>query len=261
MQPNIHQNPYKILGIDPNADQTIIETAYRRMALRYHPDLNPAREATLVMQQINEAYTLLRQSQKRAELDRQYNPRTAPTSSRRPASPPRTAQPQYTAPKAEPRVQLNQQEQLVVFYLNDEPYGFTVQDILSVSNAPQINPHPHAPDFVEGIILVRGEKTPLVDLRKHLGMPTIPVSRETRTLLIRVQDAQVGLMVDSIENFLSVPSAITIHPPSFPFNQDMDFVKGFARIGFQLVILLNLNGLFSQQQGAYLSGFYHYLQS
>ncbi len=259
MQPNIH-NPYTILEIEPNADQTIIETAYRRMALRYHPDLNPTREATLVMQQINEAYSLLRQPQQRAKFDGQYKQPAAQTVSRpvRPAAPP-----QYTPtiPRAEAHPQPLQQEQLIVFYLNDEPYGFTVQDIISVSGAPQTTIHPHAPDFVEGTILARGERIPLVDLRKHLGIQMKPVSKDTRTILIRIQDAQAGLMVDSIENFLSVPSAITIHPPSFPFIQEMDFVRGFARIGFQLVILLNLNGLFSPQQSAYLSGFYHYLQS
>lgn len=67
--PQPHENYYELLQVSPKADPEIIEAAYRRLALKYHPDHNPAPEATLRMQTINEAYNTLKDAQRRAEYD------------------------------------------------------------------------------------------------------------------------------------------------------------------------------------------------
>ena len=74
------KNLYTILQIEPGVSQDAVEMAYRRLALRFHPDLNHSREATLVMQEINLAYATLRSPQKRATYDK-----TIPKSAAQPA--------------------------------------------------------------------------------------------------------------------------------------------------------------------------------
>ena len=104
------------------------------------------------------------------------------------------------------------------------------------------------PEFIEGVIQVNGRPLPVVDLRKHLGLHQAEFTRDARIILAQVGEAQVGLAVDSVENFLRVSGNTVISPPSMPGNHNPDFIKGFARIGFNLVTLLDPEGLFNKQQ-------------
>jgi purine-binding chemotaxis protein CheW len=275
---SISKNLFAVLQVSPEVDQDTIESAYRPLALRYHPDLNQSREATTRVQEVNEAYTILRHLKSRAEYDRistaqrrahspnshhAHRSRTAqkswyqptPAPSKRPVARKRQAE------ETKPSVQESTQEQLVIFHLNGQSYGFTIQDVESVILMQNIIPKPYAPGFVDGVINVRGETTPVIDLRKHLGIDLISTTRDTHIILSRIEYTLVGFVVDSIENYLSVPSATIISPPSYPAEQDITFIKGFARIGFQLVVLLDLVGLFTKTQKEFLTGFHTYIQN
>lgn len=275
---SISKNLYIVLQVSAEVNQDKIESAYRRMALRYHPDLNQSRDATFLMQEVNEAYAVLRNPARRAEYDRTFTtqhsshrqnsrhvhqPHTAQKNWQRPTPAP-SARPvprKRPVEETKPSVQESPQEQLVIFHLNGQSYAFTIQDVASVVLMQDIIPNPHAPGFVGGIINVRGENTPVIDLRKHLGIELIPTTKDTGIILSRVEHTLVGFVVDSIENYLSVPSGIITSPPSFPGEQNITFIKGFARIGFQLVVLLDLVGLFTKNQKEYLAGFHTYIQN
>lgn len=254
-------NPYSILNLSPDADREMLETAYRRLALRYHPDLNPSRDATFHMQRINEAYALLC-----ASLAGKTRPATGPaTAQNRPQStakpsPPPSPAPPTATPKEKPVV-ARPVEQMVVFYLDDQSYGFPFQDIETVLGANGVAPHPHMPSFIDGVVRAREQQVPVVDLRRHLGVPVRPVNRDSRTLLVRLGETPLGFLVDTVDHYLQVPSTASLIPPSFPMTPELGFIKGFVRIGFQLVVLLHLPGLISRQQQTVLDGFFHYLNT
>ena len=253
------KNLYSILQIDSGVSQDTVEMAYRRLALRFHPDLNHSREATLVMQEINLAYDTLRSPQKRAAYDKTV-PRPVPQSSGSSArqtvkpyrpTPPRTvkktAPKEGSIPKRSVPVTI-QQEQLILFYLDQQSFGFTIQDVRTIMLLQTIRKMEEVPEFIEGVIQVNGSPVPVVDLRKHLGLHQAEFTREARIILTLVGEAQVGLAVDSVENFLRVSGSALISPPSMPGNENPVFIKGFVRIGFNLVTLLNLEGLFTERQ-------------
>ena len=251
------KNLYTILQIEPGVSQDTVEMAYRRLALRFHPDLNHSREATLIMQEINQAYDTLRSPQKRAVYDKSVPKPAAQPSRPRSSVPVRTAHPntvrstpgvERSIPLRKPASQTVPQEQLILFYLDRQSFGFTIQDVRTIMLMQTIQPMDEVPEFIEGVIRVNGSPLPVVDLRKHLGLKQAEFTREARIILAQIGEAQVGLAVDSVENFLRVSGNTVISPPSIPGNNNPDFIKGFARIGFNLVTLLSLDGLFTEQQ-------------
>lgn len=265
---NIQKNLYLILGVDPAANADALASAYRRLALRYHPDLNHTTEATLRMQEVNEAYTILRNPLKRGDYDRQFKQstqvlRSTPTPPRRPVTVPRPAA-RPPAPPPIPNVPLHTnetiQEQLVIFYLDDQSYAFTIRDVETVMLAQALKPIPGAPGFIAGAIEVRGKMVPVIDLRHHLGLSERQPSRDNRIIISRLDEWQVGLLVDSMENYLMVSSS-TINIASSIQENESPFIRGFARIGFQLVILLDLCALLTSEQKSSLARFDAGLQS
>ena len=87
---------YRVLQVDPSADQEVVEAAYRRLARKYHPDLNPDADAGALMRQLNEAYAVLKDPARRAEYDRSRVSRPEPKVD---VPPPPRAQPPPVQPR------------------------------------------------------------------------------------------------------------------------------------------------------------------
>jgi purine-binding chemotaxis protein CheW len=151
-------------------------------------------------------------------------------------------------------------EQIVMFYLDDNSYALNIQDVESVLMAKTVLHRAGSPGFVMGILEVRGAYVPVIDLRLHLGLPSQKTA-DARIILVTLHGARVGLLVDAIENYLVLPSAAITPLDSLGYNFDVPFIKGFARVGFQLVILLNLAGLLTPEQKDTLLQYVATLQS
>ncbi len=255
----MNDNFYTILEIEPGVDQEIIEAAYRRLALLYHPDLNRSPEATRKMQEVNVAYTTLRNPSKRAVYDRSNGISTVihstqPTSftTREPYRTQNTyhaPQPTQRAtpppPAAEPA---SNDTQLLTFYIENSAYAFNILDIESVNMMQPLMQHLRAPVFVEGLITYRGGRIPVVDLRRHLGFPNQAATRETRILVVKVSNISTGLIVDSTGSPLRVENSSIEAPHSTSDGVRPNFIKGTVRSGYQIVVILDLASLFTLEE-------------
>ena len=256
----MNDNFYTILEIEPGVDQEIIDAAYRRLALLYHPDLNRSPEANRKMQEVNVAYTTLRNPSKRAVYDRSNGISTVihstqPTSftTREPYRPQSTyhAQPpvQHTAPPPPATsAQASSDTQLLTFYIENSAYAFNILDVESVNMMQPLMQHLRAPVFVEGLISYRGGRIPVVDLRRHLGFPTQPATRETRILVVKISNISTGLIVDSTGSPLRVENDNIEAPRSVSDGLRPNFIKGTVRSGYQVVVILDLASLFTLEE-------------
>jgi purine-binding chemotaxis protein CheW len=253
--PAIVRDYYRILEVDTWVDQAAIDTAFRRLALLYHPDLNHSPDAHLRMLMINEAYTVLKSPAKRAKYDHERAihtpPRPGPVYSRPPSRPQyHRPPPPPPPPSAAPPPSV--EEQLLLFYLEHSSFGFTLQDMEGVVMLQPISPRPHLAHFAEGSIYTRQAEIPVVDLRRHMGMAVRPVTKTSRIILARSEGLRVGLIVDSVENFITLPAGSIDVPPLFTKDRNTGFIKGIAKLDSRLVILLDPGGLFTSEEKAAL---------
>jgi purine-binding chemotaxis protein CheW len=246
---------YAVLQVSQHDSLEIIEAAYRRLALTYHPDLNPSPSANGKMQEINEAFSVLKHPQKRAAFDLSYRP--AVSSVQYTVRKPTRTQPRsYYKPaptRAEEKLQV--EELHVVFHVGDQTYGIGIQEVETVLLAQNISRHAAFPQFVVGVTKVRGAEVPVIDLRPRLGFERKEIDKDSRIVLVKVQDIRVGLLVDSVENYLRIPIN-TIKVPAFiSQGQDLSFIKGIARVGFNILILLNVINVLTNVEKVSLQDF------
>lgn len=140
------------------------------------------------------------------------------------------------------------EEQLVVFRLADEYYGLeigTVQEIITWQPVTRV---PRTPSFVEGIINLRGNVIPVIDLRKRFELKQADMGHETRIVVVEIGALVVGLVVDGVSEVLRVP-ANKIEPPSAVIaGVDTEFIRGVAKTDERLIILLEADRMLAQRE-------------
>ncbi|MGI6452186.1 MAG: chemotaxis protein CheW [Syntrophomonadaceae bacterium] len=142
--------------------------------------------------------------------------------------------------------------QLVVFSLKRGQelceYGIpitTVQEIITITNPTQL---PQTPDFVEGIINLRGKIIPIVDLKKRFNMGQSELHADTRSIVVELQGRTVGIIVDEVTEVLRVPAADIEPPPQGISSVDADYLTGIGKIGNRLLVILDLEEIFSEKE-------------
>jgi purine-binding chemotaxis protein CheW len=140
-------------------------------------------------------------------------------------------------------------EEMVVFSLLGESYALPVQQVREVIRLQAIRPIPKSAAFVEGVICLRGRVIAVLDLRKRLDLPGGEHTGATRILIVRMPRSLVGLIVDSVQEVLTIPfEAVRQTPLVEAADANAPFSRGIATIGSRLILLLDLRLLFSAQE-------------
>ncbi|MBF0549897.1 MAG: chemotaxis protein CheW [Deltaproteobacteria bacterium] len=133
--------------------------------------------------------------------------------------------------------------ELITFYLNGGLFGVDVAQVREVNRLQDITRVPHAPEFVCGVINLRGEIVTVVDLRLILNMPATELSSKTRIVIVTHQDEQIGLLVDEIADVLIINvNDIEPIPPNISA-EERQYFSGVCKMESLLTTILNLNGI------------------
>jgi len=95
--------------------------------------------------------------------------------------------------------------QLCTFRTGGEDYAIDIMRVREIVPPGPITPVPRAPSFVEGVVRLRGEVIPIVDVRRRLGLPVVPATRRTKHLIVNVAGRRLGLVVDEVTEVLRIP--------------------------------------------------------
>jgi purine-binding chemotaxis protein CheW len=148
----------------------------------------------------------------------------------------------FGAPVREERKAVEATEHLATFFLSGEEYGIDVrlaQEIIRVGEITQV---PRAPDFIKGVINLRGRIIPVIDLKRKLGLGEVSeASRQSRIVVVKVRDRLVGLLVDGASQVLKVPVASIEAAPEEVVEIDANYLRGVAKLENRLIILMDLN--------------------
>jgi len=140
--------------------------------------------------------------------------------------------------------------QLVVFELGEERYGLDIATVYEIIRHQPITAVPQAPAFVEGVINLRGRIIPVVDLRDRFGMASGELTKASRIVVCEAVGTRVGLVVDGVSEVLMVPGDAIESTPDVAAGHDAGYLRGIAKLGDRLIILLDLDGLFSDMAAA-----------
>src|SRR5690554_1000317 len=144
--------------------------------------------------------------------------------------------------------------QLVLFRLGDEEFGVNILQAREIEKLDQgLTRVPKAPHFVEGVINLRGEIIPIVDLRKRFGLTLPDLGLDSRVIIVEIGDEAVGMLVDAVVEVLRVPVSAIESTPSITKGVNSYYLAGVAKIEERLIILLNLERALSQEEAAELS--------
>lgn len=131
--------------------------------------------------------------------------------------------------------------QLVSFKLGKEEFGVDILKVQEINRMLEITELPNAPEFVEGIVNLRGRIIPVVDLKKRLHLPSKKHDNSTRIIVVELHGKTVGFIVDEVSEVLRIKSNITEPPPEMVAGIEHDYITAVAKLNERLLILLDLN--------------------
>ena len=140
------------------------------------------------------------------------------------------------------------QVQLVTVRLGPEEFGLDVFAVHEILRYSEPTPVPRAPEFVEGVIDVRGTLVPVVDMRRRFELAEAPVNDETRVVLVEHGGERLGLVVDAVTEVLRVPETAVSEPPAYIRGLAAEFVRGIVRLEARLVVLIDIERILSSQE-------------
>ncbi len=134
------------------------------------------------------------------------------------------------------------------FFLADEEYGIEILKVQEIIGMMAVTRVPRTPDFVRGVINLRGKVIPIIDLRLKFCMEPMEQTDETCIIVVKTEGVEIGLVVDRVSEVLDIAAKDVDETPSFGIDLDTDFILGIGKSGAKVKILLDIDKVLSAQE-------------
>lgn len=142
--------------------------------------------------------------------------------------------------------------QYVTFCLGEELFGVEVTRAREILDLVPVTKVPQTPDYLLGVINLRGQVVPVVDLRVKMGLPTVAATRDSCIIVMEVQvDGEaltVGGLADSVREVLELRDDLIEPPPKLGMRLKTEFIQGMGKVDEQFLILLEIDRVFSSEE-------------
>jgi len=132
-------------------------------------------------------------------------------------------------------------EHYILFSLAGTTYAVRSGEVQQMDMVEQITPVPNAPPSVEGVVFIRGQVIPAINLRVRFGFPKVSYDLRTRLIVVRTGGRIVGLIVDTAREFVLIPVTAIQPPPEGISNLSGRYLAGIAAVGDRPVLILNID--------------------
>lgn len=146
------------------------------------------------------------------------------------------------------QVQDNATLRWVTFFLSQEKYGINVMQVQEVLRVSEIAPVPGAPDYVLGIINLRGNVVTVIDTRQRFGLDSKEMDDSSRIVIVESGDQVVGILVDSVAEVIDLQLSDIESAPNVGTEDASRFIQGVASQNDELLIIIDLNKLLSDEE-------------
>jgi len=136
---------------------------------------------------------------------------------------------------------------IVGFQVGRETYGVPITSLHEIVRVPEITAVPDAPDYLEGVINLRGKIVSVMDLRKRFGVKDAHIKKHNRILVVEHAGRLAGLIVDSASEVLKIPADAVEPPPAAFQDGGLNCVTGLGKVSGRLVVLLDMSKLLAPE--------------
>ncbi len=136
----------------------------------------------------------------------------------------------------------------LTFALGNEEYGIEIIKAREIIGLMEITTVPQTPDYMKGVINLRGKVIPIIDLRLKFAMPEVEHTRETCIIVVEVGSAQVGIIVDGVSEVTDIKGEDIEDAPNFKQEIDTNFIMGLGKTKQKIIILLDIEGVLTTEE-------------
>ncbi len=147
--------------------------------------------------------------------------------------------------KGEGNMVTGDSNQYVTFCLGDEEYGVDILNVQEIIGLTSFTRVPYLPDFIKGVINLRGIVVPVIDLRLRFNLEKVEYNDRTCIVIIKVGERVIGAIVDAVTEVLEIQEDMIDPSPSFGGGVSTEFIEGMGKLDKRLVVLLNVEKLLS----------------
>jgi len=146
--------------------------------------------------------------------------------------------------------------QLVIFQLGGEEFGVDIMAVQEIIKMPEITAIPQAPEYVAGVINLRGKIIVVVSLGKKFDIQSCDKNEEYKVIVVELENQVIGMMVDSVSEVLRIPSSsVDPAPDIIKSGVSSNYIQGVGKLDDRLLILLDLRNVLSDYETEQLTQF------
>lgn len=136
-----------------------------------------------------------------------------------------------------------QEGKFLTFHIGREMYAIEIRFVTEIINFLNVTKIPDMPDYVKGVINLRGKVIPVIDVRLRFGMEEMAYSDRTCIIVVNFNSMSVGLIVDAVSEVLDIPNENIQEPPQMSKSKESNYIMGFGKIDNQVKIILDIDKL------------------
>lgn len=132
-----------------------------------------------------------------------------------------------------------QKDKFLIFALGNEYFGIEIKHVTEIIGMQSITEVPELPDYIRGIINLRGKIIPVMDVRLRFRKPIREYNDRTCIIVVDFRDISIGLIIDSVSEVLSIPEADIVVPPEVNRGISNRYIKGIGKVGSKVKLILD----------------------
>ncbi len=136
-----------------------------------------------------------------------------------------------------------QKDKYLTFQLGHEVYGIDIRSVTEIIGFQKITPVPDMPEYIRGVINLRGQVIPVIDVRLRFRMEIREYQERTCIIVVRIGNTSVGLIVDMVNEEADIPEDHISPPPRVTGGKASRYIRGMGKVGDEVKILLDVNKL------------------
>lgn len=140
------------------------------------------------------------------------------------------------------------ERQLILFNLGKGNYGIPIENVFEIKKMEDITVVPKAPKFIEGVINLRGNVIPVVDLRKRFGMEKIEYTKKTKIIIVEIAKRQFGLIVDAVAEVVTLSNDQIEQSLPTVSGLKAEFINGIGKLNEKLIIILEISRILQSSE-------------